>query len=556
MPMSEPVSAGLGAGAAILGGILDAKAAKKRNDIANHWATVLEQLGIRGEQNMNTNLDAARDLFLRMTNGEGWTPEMAASKDSIGDQRAQLATLFQNQGVDPGLADVLSRLGSVGGEQQANVQDVLNNNISMRGQTGDSRTILERLLGGAMGEVQGMNVADDLGQRLLNLEGRTNLSLAAGDRGIDALNRGGFTNDTQFGSTTAGAIAGSGGRTNELQKGYDAILSEIGQGGETALTRALGQRGMDLGGREALLPMGLAATMARDQAARSIKQQAEGALRRAHARNGDAVSSGAGNDELAAFADQAAGLEADAVQKALLTQQDLQLKQQGQGLDAAAKAANLQNERYGQNIGGVSNLAKVEGDKVSSALNAIADLDRAATGRMGTTAGLGFEGEKSSTDRMALGGNLVNMNAKNRLDNLNAAMNPLQLEQNNMYRGVDSLLQSLGLSANTANQAGNLYLGQQGVNLNRASGQINADQGYLTELAKLLGLAQNNMQTGAQGMQVIGSNYGGLVNTGYGGLPGIIGGGGAPGGSGLGNTLMAGGLNILAGLGSKKNGNG
>lgn len=554
--MSEPISAGIGAGAAILGGILDAKAAKKRNDISNHWATILEQLGMRGEQNMNTNLDAARDLFMRMTNGEGWTPEMAGMKDSIGGQRDQLASLFQNQGVDGGLAEILQRLGSVGGEQQANAQDVLNNNISMRGQTGDTRNILERLLGGALGEVGGMNTADEIGQRLLNLEGRTNLSLAAGDRGIDALNRGGFTNDTEFGSTTAGAIAGSGGRTNELQRGYDAILSEIGQGGETALTKALGERGMDLGGREALLPMGLAATMARDQAARSIQQQAGGAIRRARARSGDAVSSGAGNEELAAFADQAAGAEADAVQKALLGQQSLQLAQQGQGLDAAGKAANLQNERYGQNIGGVSNLAKVEGDKVSSALNAIGDLDRAATGRMGTTAGLGFEGERSSTDRMQAGGNLVNMNARNRLENLNAAMNPLQLEQNNMYRGVDSLLQSLGLSANTANQAGNLYLGNQGVNLQRANGQTGADQGYLSDLFKVLGLAQNNMQTGAQGLQVIGSNYGGLANTGYGGIPGTVGGGGAPGGAGLGNTLMAGGLQILAGLGAGKKGGG
>jgi hypothetical protein len=306
-------------------------------------------------------------------------------------------------------------------------------------------------------------------------------------------------------SGAANPILANAGMTPQIQAALSALMHPLQTGGGNALTQALGSHGLDLFGRESLLPMNQVLGMAKDQAAQNTKQAASAALAQAHARGGDAaVGTGLGNEALVDFGDAAAANQSKAITDALLGQQQLQLSQAGLGANAAQAAGGLANQKFGTAVGGT------------------ADLTGASTQRLGTAGNLDLGAANTILQQVLGGGNLVNSTM-------------------NTSGGLADLLSKI----NTASQTMNLQRGT----------------GYNSALTSILGLNSNVSQNAMSNLMnaigqygQIGQNYMSLGNNALGNISGLLGNYGAT--SPLGNLLVNGGMGVMAGSMGNNNGPG
>lgn len=523
--------------ATILGGTLSYRADAGRNDLLAGYADILHKLGITGLGNMGPLIEQATGIYGNMSANGGWTPEMTSLMQQMQGLQGSIPSTYFNQNVDSIPGGAMDRMWEIDG-QYGNISDIFNNVASNRGQTADTRELYRMLTGPTMGMQDVVNAGHDV----LAGGGRNFFTDFARDNSVQGMNSGGFTPGLQTAEQIASRIAASGGRNADTAAAVNPLLDIVRSGGETATTRALANRGLDLANREALLPLGMVLSQARDNVGRTNKQAAEAALRMARARGGDAaISTG---DDFAPFAEGAAANEANALREAMLGQQALQLQQQGQGLGAAGNAAQAATSRLNVGTGGLSDILGLEAGKTNQALGALSNLTNSATNRLGTFGNIGLGAEGLVNNRLNTGANLVDTFANDQARRAGLATNLLGLENSNMFNAGNLVNSILGNRNNNMTNLAGVYNQNGQLNLGRANGSMDAQGNMLALIGQLLGAANSNQMNGAGGLANMGQIWGNLVNVGYGGIGGLLGNTSAVGGN-LGNLLLQGGAGAL-----------
>jgi hypothetical protein len=540
MPFGGLLTAIIGAGASLGGGLLQSRSDGKRNDLITEWASRMWEETQQGKNRAAPPYDKAEHFFSQIAGAGGLTPELQALLGQISEAQAGVPGLFQNQNVDPAVAQLMSQFSGLG-EQAGNMGGPLSQVLQYFGRTQDTGGLLDRFLTPQLGQA---NLIDQA-KALLD-QGGWNASLGnMRDVGSEILGQRGYTTDLQDALRIASGVATTGGRTEATQAGLQTLQDIISRGGGNALTDQMAGRGLELAGINPLLSMSEVTSAARDEAGRATKQAAGAALDRARARGGDAaVGTGLGNQDLLSFSDQAAENEAQAVQQARLGQQGLQLQQVLGGLNAAGGAGSLANQRLQTGTSGIGALTGVEGSKVSDALQAIAGLTQTSTNRLGTGANIGLGAEGQAASNLGLGANMAQSYANSELGRLQQALGVLGLESNNMFNSADTLGNLLNLQGNLGGMGLNAYLQNQGLNQERG-------QNLTTALQNYMGLTGNTGSTGLQallnaasGLSGIGQGYLNFGSNALGGIAGLI---GSYSPSQIGNTIMQGGLGMIAG---------
>lgn len=437
--------------------------------------------------------------------------------------------VFQGGGWTPQYQQFFDTFGPMMGGQtgtQQNVQDIGNNLLSMRGQTAQSQAMQDRMM-------------DELNR------GGWNPRLAFGaDRVADVLGQGGSTANTDALTQAGLSLLQGGGLGPEGNQALRRAISEIDLGGQTAQTQGLIRRGLDLAGVNALQPLDVMQTMAREDARRAISARGEEMRRQAAARGGagSVVGSGIGNDILADFADASAEAQGAAVRDATRTWQDAAQRQQQIGGQLASTGMGTEGQRLGtfgnmlaeilstinqgRSIG--ANVAQggegLATQRLLGALQTLPSYQGAATGVMGTLGNLGLGASGQEIDRMNLGGNLTNQYLQSLLG-AGGLFNQGMGNQNQYALGAGSL-------GNTAfgNQLGANNMWLQGLLSNIGLGQQMGQQiGNFTNQSNrdwqnMFGMNSNNWANTLQGMGNManaGLNYAGNwasgINNAYGG---------------------------------------
>lgn len=503
--MADLVTGLIGAGTQIYGLLNNMHQQKWLNDFAINQLNNQRAAQERGVQSWNASADPARDSSLALRDN------LAALMLGNDGSSAQLSNLLQNY---PGLLDQL--LGSGADPFARGMNPGMQNALSRQDQSAnsllDSAGIASQVFSGGgwtpgredsqarfMDMLNGMGAEmgtlSDVGTSLLSGRGQNAYTLGLQDRGMDAINRGGMTDQLQRAWAASGGLLDPQGRTgtlNSLQnsglgmlqaqgfnpqnsalfnsglntmnegalgtKGLTAAggaaeaagLGDILNGGQSPISQALASRGLDLASRESLLPPEVAMLIARENASRDAQGAFRQAQRQALARKGGAagiVAAGGGeHDPMSEYADQAARAVSDAGRKALLDQQGLQLQQANMGAGMAGQAGGLDNSKY------------------SAASNLVQGLEGNATQRY-----LGSAGISGNALQNALG--YANLGSSN-------ALGGQQQETQRFLGGLQLQPDITNSATGQLNAYGNLGLGAGSLENARMGTGLNSLQAY------------------------------------------------------------------------------
>jgi hypothetical protein len=439
--------------------------------------------------------------------GGGWTPQYQQSFD-------RLNQMANGQGWE------MAQQANMGGEL-----------LGQRGQTAHTQSLQNAL--GYQLPSGGMNPMLWGGQQVaantLGNQGYTPGLAGLGQQGAQIMSEGGWDPYT----AAAGAI------------GTEGLL----RGGGTATTDALQAVGTNLAAREALMPMDKVISAAGDMAGNAAAGQFQAAQRRAESRGGGAgtVRGGIQNSGMAEYADQAARMVADAQNKAMMSQQGLQLQQRGMGDAMARGAGGLEASRLGTMSGilggaeqarqgmygyGASMLPQAEGiaaQRMGQAYGAIPGMQNAGTNALGTYMTGGLGAQQHELGRMGLGGQLFDQYNNQRLQS-QGLFNQAMGNQNQYALGMGNLAQGMaGTQGNLYNNQFQNYLGGGQLGANRANMLANqwvqgtqAQQGWLNQANQGFGTGMNVANFPAQGLMDLARTWAGGAatnfNGGFGGM--------------------------------------
>lgn len=446
---------------------------------------------------------AAPDLMREWSQMPGETAGPLAQLQQMGGADSPFAgiggtanNVFQSGGWTPQYQQFFDTFGPMMGGQtgtQQNVQDVGNNLLSMRGQTAQSQAMQDR-------------ASDALNQ------GGWNPRLAFGaDRVNDILGVGGATDATNALTSSGLDLLQGGGLGPEGQAGLQQAARGVQSGGATGQTQGLINRGLDLASIDALQPLDVMQTMAREDARRAISARGEEVRRQAAARGGagSVAGSGVGNDILADFADASGEAQSAAVRDATRTWQDAAQKQQQIGGQLASTGMGTEGQRLGtygnlmaeilstinqgRSIG--SNVAQggeqLATQRLLGALQTLPSYQGAATNVMGTLGNLGLGASGQEIDRMNTGGNLTNQYLQSLLG-AGGLFNSGMGNQNQYALGAGGL----------GNSAFNNQLGANNAYMQGTLGSLGAGQ----QMGQQIGNFTNQSNQGWQNMYGLNSN--------------------------------------------------
>lgn len=431
-------------------GILGGLGQKSSNDTANQTlqAAIGDLLG-RGDQFANLSADQQAQLIsslnVLLSNG-GVTPSFQALQSDIANTGSNIPALFGQNLADPQAIQML--LQSIGDPRLQGSMSSAANMVKQGGMTPELAQLFQTAGAFQTGSSGQQMQLQDLANQLSANGGMTPFLNTLQGAGTDAL--------------------ASKGMTPEIQQALAPFMNILKSGGKNAENTSLFNRGMDLFGREALLPMSTAINIAGDQAGSAVQQQFEQARREAQARGGGPgaiVGGGSANAARADYADQAARAIASAKQNAMMSQQGLQLQQQATGAGAAGQGASLMAQMLGLGQSGVGNLLST------------------AAGRETGLGGLGATAQQLGNQRTGMGGDFLNTIMQVALGGGNLASSGLG-QQTSRYNAGQNAVQGLG----TLQQGGfdkilqGLLQGsQQGVQQGQAMGTLlNSNQEILS----------------------------------------------------------------------------
>lgn len=434
-----------------------------------------------------------------------------------------------------------------------------------RGWTPQNYSLFDQGQQFAGGNTDPQRAFSNIGQNILNTNGRTDLNQRLQERAMDSVDAGGMTGTLEGALNGARGIQQQGGATGDSQAGIQQALSLLlgeGQtpntqflgagglqslignlgvagltttgaqgelaalkgiegGGKTALSSALQQKALEILKTNPALSLEDAVSMARDAAATAAGQQGKTVRARALARGGgpgSIVASGSQNEAMTDFADQAMQAEAGAGRDALMKQQGVLMDQQKTGASLGLGAGGLDQGTLGTYSDLLKGLEGVAANRFGTGGNMLSQGTSLETDRLNT----GFNGltnlSKLESDRLlsALG---LQPTIQNSATNNAGTLGQLGLggatDQNNRLKtGSDMLTQLLstmmggtGLSQNANNSAQSYGLGagQLGGSTAGTLGQLGLGTGQL---------GQSNFQNIFNALNQGVTQQGNAVNTG------------------------------------------
>lgn len=414
--------------------------------------------------------------------------------------------IFSPQFTGSNFNDQISRILGIGQQPQRN-NAFADSVYDAQGKTDISGAVGDRALDIGMGQGAPVGALSDTGLGLLGSGGKTQLGesgkgvaqylfdtlgMAPSLQGLqkiagDIYTDKGFTPGLRtlsgMGEKAAGGTFGIEGLTPTGAAAQGTALETLLQGGENPATDFLTQRGAELSGKDALIPMDQRIALARDMAGTQGIKTYRKILEKAFRRGGGPANIMAGNQNevMSEFGDDLLQKEAEAVRNAMTDQQQLQLQEQGQGFGAMGKGQDIATGRTGQagdlasklenastarfNVGGglMSDAEKQATMRTFEALGLIPQTESLANERLKTGFGIGSGMEGLDLSRMKFGGDLLNSYNDTRLRGLNLAMAPEEFAMKNLFNAS-------GLRNSTATTQGDLF------NTFLNAGKFNTDQ--------------------------------------------------------------------------------
>lgn len=455
------------------------------------------------------------------------TPEQQQTVQALLGQAGAMQPLMQQGSANP---DVANELGM-------RLTQLANGQGAQAAQSGTTGLQLLQAMGMNPTTTNWLNTANDV----ISNRGLTDALSHTTNGALGILGAGGFTPGLQGLEASGNGILNSAplgvaGLTPTGATGEQVALGNLIRNGATPTSNTFEALGANLASRPALIPMDLAVSLARNNAATQVANAARNARTQAEARGGgpgSLVANGATNEALAEFGDQGAQAVANAVQQAIQGQQGLQLQQQQQGANMGLQGGGLQaenlniagnqlanlegiaNQRYGLGSGNVATSEQEATNRLLQAMGIIPSVQNTANNTVGTWGNLGLGTSQLAQGNLALGGNLLNNFNQTSLGGLQGLENLLG-NQNQFTLGA-------------ANTAGNLY--NSALSQGLAGGQLGLGQteGYYGSLGNLYG-QQGNL--GSMGLQSLGmgmnpllgltQNWTGYAGNAIGGMPGIF----------------------------------
>lgn len=450
-------------------------------------------------------MDPQYGMFPRM--GEaGWQQMQDANRDYWDPNRG----LWQ----DPVMQERMRNLQSIGG--LAN----LPNDVAMQMLSGGGpregvagANNLAQLF--AQGQMNPQQALLSPGYEALDFRGQTNLNTFLGDRAFDTFAQGGYTPGLGNLAGYSQGFLSSGGQTPTGATAQGVGLETLLGGGASAGSDWLQQRGAQLAGQDALLPMDQVVNIARDQAGTRGAQMYESLMRQALARGGgpgNIMGAGSQQGVMGEFSDDLLRQEAAAVQNAILQQQGLQLQQQGQGFGALGQGLGAAAQREGIASGLVSDLERNATANLGLGISGLGQAEQTALSRLLGMGGLGLQGSQDQLSRMNFGANAMNSVLGSQQQGLAQLLQGLGLDANMIGQASNQLFQGADLWRGLENDIWNVYNQQQGQNLARLGGQYGSWQNAFSGMNQL---GNNALNYWSQGM-----NTGGQLSGQYGQLAG------------------------------------
>lgn len=345
---------------------------------------IIELLRRLGLDQVLRSQGPARDALVQMLQEMGLSPQQLSLLEDYQALPGQLGNAYQ-YGLTGPQSEIQQNLVGPG-------TDWVRNQLNYRGETPQNQVGFNQGMQIAGGRTVPQSASQDALLEMLGLRGRNAQLSVLGDRstqflanngmtpslddmmglGLESVRAGGRTPQMdQLGGLFQGAFGQAlssgqdlvqrglttGGFSPEIRALLDAAMAGIRSGGSNPALDEMTSEALEIiraGGQGgALIPMGQAQSMARDQAITAARGQQEAVVRRALAMGGGPGSRTSGSQlrPLAEFADQSAQAEAAAIREATQTQQGLQLQQLlgafGAGNQAQATAANRLNT-FGQ----------------------------------------------------------------------------------------------------------------------------------------------------------------------------------------------------------------
>lgn len=512
--------AAIGAGTSLFGGAMNSRAQGQLNDFIRQNFSDLWERANRGEQNAQDMLSQLTPLIAQsMYNpnallwGHGETQGafpglLDRANSSIPGSPDQMFGNGDYSQFMPGfnerLGEMLGLLG-IGDQQLQNTSDIIGN----RGRSPQTDAIYDRNMQIGEGRTGPLGSMSDIAQQLLGQRGQTNMTMSAQDRAMDALNRGGFTAGLtglqNYASESMPSNMGVTGLTPTGANAMQVALQQLQEGGRTPATDYLVNRGAELSGGDALLPMGTVASMARNQVGtQGIK--AYGNLMRAAMQRagGPGVVAGSQGDVMSQFGDQILQAESDALSKAVLGQQGLQLQQQGQGLGAVGQGQGLATTNLGTAGGLTTALENSATGRLGTSGNLFIGTEQQAGQNQSILGSLGLNAGNLEMSRMGLGGQLGNDYTGRTLQGLSGAMDPERLSASNLFAALSQQGLTQGQQLGVFNQYLNSLLGGNSAAVQRGTGFNSAQNQGIGNLQGLI----NSLSGYQQGNQ---NQFGGIA---------------------------------------------
>jgi len=454
--------------------------------------------------------------------GAGQIPQFG---DQMQQQGAGILDLFRNLGeyTTPQMQQAYEQMFGLN-QGAARTGDLAGQVFAGGGWSPFGQRVLDRAMD--MGEGQGWQLGQlaTTGGDLLGQFGRNQLTSGIQDRALAGLagqgRTGGIDALSGAGQSTLGGIFGVGGLTPTGAVGEGVGLQQLLEGGRTPQTQYLADVGATQAGQEPLLPMDEALNFARQEAARNVSGQREGAMRQIFARGGGpaALSQGGMGGTQAAgvaeFADYALEAESAAIRDALMKQQGLQLQRQEQGTSMSLNA--LDQERGRMQVGSslLGNLEDVASRRFGTGASMMTDAERIAAQRELGLGGLGIDSGQLENARMGTGGNLMDIYNRYRLGGLTLGQQGLE-GMNRYALGAGGLQNNLTgtQSANLNNILNNILQGGQ-LATNRATGISGAQNTAFGNQNQLYGHLLNALSNTYNPMASMANTaFGGFTNS-------------------------------------------
>jgi hypothetical protein len=528
----DPITIAAAGGMGMLGGFLNWMQSKEALDYQKELNDWNRQRAIDYENIMRQEFyDPVRDYSIEALN-QMW-PMISYGNVELGDAlrgfHGGMPALFGmfRDNVPPEMRGEQNYLRMLGASADP-VRDTAAQLFAGGGWTPARQDYNDRLYDMFGGRDASIGTLGDVGRNLVSQRGQTNLTRSFGDRAIDTLNAGGMNPYLDAGMATALGITGAQGRSDLTSAGLPFAMSLLGgaaqSGGQTPYTAALTNRGLDLAGREALLPTEMAMAAAGDQTASAFDKQREAVLARAMARGGGpgAITAAGGQTRAdAEFEDERREAIANAQRQALLGQQSLGLQQMGIGGNMAGQGVDAARAQMATMLGTGSNLLTglggLENQRLMSALDSINQLNNAATSRIGTVGQLGLGGGQLETARMQSGAGMLGQDIDSRQRALQMLESGTTNQQRIALEGGDLYNRLLGTQGDFSNMLMNSMLENRAQNMADWNQYFNAEntmfgnrQANLNQMANIFG------SFGINPMLSMGGQYGNMFANVYG----------------------------------------